>query len=36
MPAIARHLIHIAYKAYCGMCGRQTEHDGFTCTVCGC
>lgn len=23
------------YKAYCGMCGKETEHEGFKCRKCG-
>jgi tRNA(Ile2) C34 agmatinyltransferase TiaS len=25
-----------SYKAYCGICGKTTEHEGsFRCTECG-
>lgn len=23
------------YWAYCGMCGKHTQHDGVTCRECG-
>jgi DNA-directed RNA polymerase subunit RPC12/RpoP len=23
------------YLAWCGICGRETEHDGFRCQECG-
>lgn len=25
----------LGYIAYCGICGRKTEHVRLTCTVCG-
>lgn len=28
-------LILRSYKAYCGICGKETEHRGFTCKECG-
>jgi tRNA(Ile2) C34 agmatinyltransferase TiaS len=23
------------YKAYCGICGKETKHEGLRCTKCG-
>lgn len=28
-------MIAIGYWAYCGMCGKHTQHDGVTCRECG-
>jgi DNA-directed RNA polymerase subunit RPC12/RpoP len=25
----------LSYRAFCGMCGKETEHKGVHCTECG-
>lgn len=30
-----RWITRLLYQAFCGICGRMTEHDGFRCSVCG-
>jgi DNA-directed RNA polymerase subunit RPC12/RpoP len=28
-------LLFLSYRAFCGMCGKETEHKGVHCTECG-
>jgi hypothetical protein len=30
-----RKFLKRAYRAYCGMCGKETDHSGLYCDECG-